>query len=351
MGYRLRAFLYQLKLLLEQLRQFGLMVLLFAGPALPSVLFLLVLALGLIVRNQGGSQETIELILLCLAGQGMLTWTLRSAMLDLQHRQFGLSLAASKRLCTAMDVLLSWLLNPLLLASLAIAGAMNWEQHMHAQHFIPFIMLQVFFGILMLYRPGEGMSALVAGGFICLLPIGLMQSLALLAMIFSLAAVFSLPNLKSEIQVRGMTGFWLQFLHASYSRVLWRIVLAVLLVSAVGVISRHRPDFANAITLIAAMVTALLLSSIQFDVDKKVREWQRFFTQLGKERALKFSQYAVSLVFVTVGGLVFFAIFRHLPAALALLLVAVVLLWFATKRPALYAPAWFFTSALVLAAL
>ncbi|MEI8665165.1 DUF6136 family protein [Pseudoalteromonas sp. B28] len=157
-GYRYLAYTFELKQLLQQLKNFGLLFLVVLGSSALGFVLLLFLGLGKVIDSADTPLYGAQMALFYLLLQSVMISAMKLAIKNSNQRLFQLTIAHPSWLYLA-DIKLLFISNGWLIASLLIALDLTFEQWLKVPHFIVFMSIQLGLGIVCLYKP----SALVYG--------------------------------------------------------------------------------------------------------------------------------------------------------------------------------------------
>lgn len=353
-SYRYLAYTFELKQLLLQLKNFGLLFLVVLGSSALGCVLLLFLGLGKIIDSADTPLYGAQMALFYLLLQSVMISAMKQAIKNSNQRLFQHTIAHPSWLHLA-DIKLLFISNGWLIASLLIALDLTLAQWLKAPHFIFFIFLQLGLGVVCLYKP----SALVYGFILSALFLFTPSNIPPLvyhigfSILFSISLFIPRININGRVSARSLFGFWFCFFINHSWILVWRLSLLLCVLMASTTLVAERADLVNILDAVAMAFIVLFCSSLQFDCAKVYAQYRLFFKTCQKARTFYISQFIPSMLLFLAAFVTYSITFEKVDISLlgSSLPWCLLLVYFAQKKPAHYALVWLITTMLLLALL
>lgn len=340
--YRALAFNQQISLLSHQIKQLLGMLFVVLYSASPGVILLIFLALGKIIKSDGGSVNQVGIAWCFLVVQTVFFYALRHAILNTEQRYFQLSIAKSRWWIWLVDCRNLMFTHVFLWCSLFLLGTMNSSQLSQNMHFIVFTALQLLLGILSLYRMQQTvMFCLCSAVLVAVFP-NLSPFSMLLGWFILLLGCCFVPsiNWQTTLSVKNMKGFWLSFYSHHYQVLLWRLACGVVIVTSMLVLERERPDLNYYSAYFSYFTLLLLVATLHIEVAKITAQFGAFFYSVNKLDSFNITRILNSTLLYFLLLALTFLLFNQWCLAAGVSIVAVVCFYVAEKKPERLALVW-----------
>ncbi|AOT09465.1 DUF6136 family protein [Pseudoalteromonas luteoviolacea] len=287
--YRFAAFKVELRELRRQLAEFSLLLASLFFIYLPGLALGIFYALGKIVQFESES-DVIYMTFGFLLLQSLLLHTLKSAVLDMAHRNYHGTLLKSRFHQWVADQGLLLLCHVLFLFALFLAVSMGWQSLLQAPQFMMFMLAQLILAITLLYRPISACVILITA---CLLVFVCESFKAYyLALALTLVGSLLLPRYYKAVRLNKVTAhsFWWQWTIVQPWAVLWRLGMTILTYWCTWVIVTERPDLKSYYAVMAQLFNVLWWSSLLIDTNKQTIKYRSYWQTLSQFKQVQRSQ-------------------------------------------------------------
>ncbi|WP_027669487.1 DUF6136 family protein [Rheinheimera baltica] len=275
--FRWRCFGSATRQLMQQLQQLMLWLVILLGPALAALLFMLLLALGVLYRPDLPVQQRLLLCWCLICGQTLLLWLYQDAVLASRYQIFLRSFAVPSVWQRSADMLLMLLCSPMLLLHLLIIASADLNLWHTVLPQLSFAILQLLFTVSALYRPQPtALLLLLCLPAMLLWPLSFSSGLGLLALLWLSALLpFRFPSL--QFRSRNALLFWLKCWRHQLPQWLSRCMLLLLCLLMAYISLQQRPDLSALISFICGLCLLVLSTSMQLNSNNTVQHYALFF--------------------------------------------------------------------------
>ncbi|QTH71913.1 DUF6136 family protein [Pseudoalteromonas xiamenensis] len=309
-NYRFDAYCIGMRELFEQIKQFSVMIVLLFYTATPGLLALIFLWMGKVVQEQVGQDGSQIHAWALLVLQSVLFLVIRPVVLNSANLTFQRSLFSNLWPLRVMDGVLMTISNVPFWIAVLLASQMGWSKVALAPHFSLFIVAQLIFGLISLYRPTAVFISLVSA----FLLVGWFSTLFLWLsfIIIWLICLTLLPLDKylnvasvSNFKANSQMSFWLIWVKEHASSVLWRFGVMFVLLFTSDYVLTLRPDLIEVIGAFCIALSLLLWGSFIFATKPLLKQYLGFWRSLKLEKKIyrQFFGLHLCVLFFVWGGL------------------------------------------------
>lgn len=308
---RKQIFDQELKQIFAQVKQFGLLLIVFLGTAVPVLFFVMLLGFGIVLNNKGSALGSLIIVWGLLLTQSVLLLTFKKAILGSEFYLYLSSLNVGKGYKTSITVLLTLYCHPLLLIHVFILASIDPRRWVDVPHGFVFLALQIICTMLILCKESTvywflGLSFLWLGlgsyfsAFASLTLIEHLYSYVFLCML----SLF-LPSKIAQIRLNlsPFIRLWMNQFFAQHGLIQFQISLTLLVSIMTMYCNIHLPQYASYINFLGAQIIVLASSSVQLMVNRQIARYTHFFHDQLSSPTLRYYQY---LAPVMLGALMLF---------------------------------------------
>jgi hypothetical protein len=338
---RKQIFVYELKHMLRQIEHLLLFVIAFLGTALPALLFISLLAFGIILDNDSSSTQLLFIVWALVMTQSMLLQLVKQAILGSRYHLYLTSLGQSSAKRIAADLILGFICNPIVFLYLFVLMSISPQHWIEIPHGFLLLFLLLVGSLVSIYRPKGLYTFLLLS--ICSIPFLSSHSFIFGLLIFCVLQVLSIlvfmtrkpliPSFSLSFPVQWM--FWLSLSLGSglasnkiglkgqkSNSLLSACAVASLLIIMTHYCISNLPDYVSVVTFIGAQLIVLSTASLQISIHRIIDSYPLFFSAYLANTAISRAQYwvsiAASLIMLSIASAVFgsFMVLLHLLSAL-----------------------------------
>lgn len=343
--YRYNAYQQGLNDLLEQIKQFGLMIVLLFYTAIPGVFLLAFFWLGKVVQVEGQDNGSMLHAWSLLVLQTVIIGILKPAILDTKHRTYQHSLVDGPVLMKLADFGLMMLTHAPFWMSIYLAFSMEPGKLNKAPQFIAFLALQVGFAYVALHHLRRVALCLVIGfGLLWIAPTALIW---IVGITLSLCILTVLPKsikpkhwILLDLTTSQIWQIWVVWALNNAILLLWRVVFSVVIVASLDVVVVARPDLEVVIAPFSLALCLFVWGSLVFTTKPVVKEYVSYWRSVDKEKQVYRQFFIIHTIILAIVWLVLFSFYSNnllLPYYLPSLFLFV---WLAWRSAKLFAVAW-----------
>lgn len=338
LSYRILALQEYIYEQLNQLKQLGLIAVLFMYTAIPGLVLLLFLALGKVVTQD---PELGLLLTVCLiVAQTEISAALVNGVTNSKNRLFQRGLVGKLQRISA-DVLLSLTTNLVFLLCLPLLMSLGLDRWLDTAHFLFFIAIVVLSGLLATLKPAHAKSHVI-GLLVISLFINTSLNYLLLATLVWQILLFVLPaGLLTNLTTSFKLGFWPSFHWYNLGQLWWRGLFITALIACANVLYVNRPDLGFFIHCFISPFVLYIATSQQLNQNECVKQYQLWLNSLGSPKPLLRSQFIAPLVLGIVGLVYLQLMTVHLMSLTVFFFALLLGVYTAYKHIKLFAIAWF----------
>jgi hypothetical protein len=337
--YRYKAFKTALTELINQLNQFILMITTLFYIFLPGLIASLFFGLGKIVQSES-VLVSIQVIFAYLFMQTLLITVLKPAILDSQHRCFQLSILPNKLHQYLADITLLLASHVMLIATVILAIAMGPDKLIKAPQLVLFILTQISFSVVLLYR----LQSVVWALLIVFLSLWWFSSTVQFLLFTNIVLIIccyvpklQVPNLTYSVNI---WSFWVAYALTYSWALIWRFAATFLVLWATAIIQSVRSDLLHWYMLAAVLINQLWWSTLMIETAQLLKETRLFWESLGKYKdILRVHIFLLSIICIVLwcGTGLLFGFDMYMIGALFCLPI---LMYSAVNKPKLVAVTW-----------
>lgn len=313
-GLRKHIFVNELKQMLQQIRQLSLFIIAFLGTAIPALLFISLLAFGVILNNDSSTTQLLLIVWALIMMQSMLLLLAKTAILGSRYRYYLANLERGLVKRFVADSILALICNPIMLLYVFVLASISAEYWQEIPHGFLLLLLLFVGNVMCLYKP-QGLYWFL-GFALCSIPLLASQSLVLGLFVFctiQLLTMFWFMARKSmfswfslSLPIEWM--FWLSLCLGSHAgayqtsgsgqksnTVLSVCAIATLLIIMTYYCALNLPQYILTIHFIGAQLIVLTGASLQISIHKIINTYPLFFSSYLSNPAIAKGQYWVSI--------------------------------------------------------
>lgn len=362
---RKQIFVYELKHMLRQIEHLLLFVIAFLGTALPALLFISLLAFGIILDNDSSTTQLLFIVWALVMTQSMLLQLVKQAILGSRYHLYLTSLGQSYVKRITADFVIGLICNPIVFLYLFVLMSIAPQHWIEIPHGFLLLFLLLVGSLVCIYRPKGLYTFLVLS--ICSIPFLSTQSFVFGLLVFCALQVLSilvfmtrkplLPLFSLSLPIKWM--FWLSLCLGSglasnktgvkgqkSNSLLSACGVAGLLIIMTHYCIVNLPDYALVVTFIGAQLIVLSTASLQISIHRIIDSYPLFFVAYlanpGISRAQYWVSIAASLTMLLIASVVLgsFMVLLHL-------LPAVFCIYCAKRLPKFFIASWLVSSGLL----
>lgn len=362
---RKQIFVYELKHMLRQIEHLLLFVIAFLGTALPALLFISLLAFGIILDNDSSTTQLLFIVWALVMTQSMLLQLVKQAILGSRYHLYLTSLGQSYVKRITADFVIGLICNPIVFLYLFVLMSIAPQHWIEIPHGFLLLFLLLVGSLVCIYRPKGLYSFLVLS--ICSIPFLSTQSFVFGLLVFCVLQVLSIlvfmtrkplfPSFSLSLPIKWM--FWLSLCLGSglasnktgvkgqkSNSLLSACGVAGLLIIMTHYCIVNLPDYALVVSFIGAQLIVLSTASLQISIHRIINSYPLFFVAYLANPAISIAQYwvsiAASLIMLLIASVVLgsFMVLLHLLSALFCI-------YCAKRLPKFFIASWLLSSGLL----
>ena len=274
---RWQIFRHEVKCLMTQIENLAIGLIAFLGVAIPALIYLVLLGLGIILEHPDDADKAISTSFNMLAIQTLIIFLFRAAINAENYQSFIKTLGLGKVHHHFVDLVLMMLCMPLLFLLAAIIFSVpiaGWRELPHG-----FALLSQFlcFALVALYFPTRMLGLLLFNLLLTLFPLSLLQYyLGTHLSLFLLLMNRPFPVVKSP-KLPFLLRYWWQFAISQKTVLINCLLSFITIASTVGSLRGELIEYANFVYLIGLMLILLLASCTQISVNRHLNEYAHFY--------------------------------------------------------------------------
>ena len=362
---RKQIFVHELKYMLRQIEHLLLFIIIFLGTAIPALLFISLLAFGVILDNDSSSTQLLFIVWALIMTQSMLLQLTKQAILGSRYYLYLTSLDQGFVKRITADFMLGLICNPIVFLYLFVLTSIAPQHWIEIPHGFLLLFLLLLGSLVCLYKPKGLYTFLVLS--MCSIPLLSSQNFVLGLTVFCVLQVLSIlifmarkplfPSFSLSLPVQWM--FWLTLCLGSglasektglkgqkSNSLLSACAVASLLIIMTHYCVSNLPEYAKAVTFIGAQFIVLSTASLQISIHRIIDTYPLFFASYLANSALSRGQYwvsvAASFTMLLLASLVLGSVI-----VLLHLLPALFCIYCAKRLPKFFIAAWLVSSALL----
>lgn len=314
LGYfslRKQIFVHELKHMLRQIEHLLLFSIAFLGTALPALLFISLLAFGVILDNDSSSTQLLFIVWALLITQSMILQLAKQAILGSRYHLYLISLEQGFAKRFTADFILGLFCNPIIFLYMFVLMSIAPQRWVEIPHGFLVLFLLFVGSLVCIYKPRGLYTFLLLA--MCSIPLLSAYSFVFGLFVFCILQVlciliflthkplfssFSLP-----LPVEWM--FWLSLCIGGSSGIaglkgqnsnslLSACAVASLLIIMTHYSALNLPEYIPAVTFIGAQLIVLCTASIQISIHRIIHTYPLFFAGYLEVSSISRSQYWVS---------------------------------------------------------
>jgi hypothetical protein len=316
LGYiRLRSlvFKHEIQHFLKQIEQFMLLTVFFLGTAIQGLLFLALLAFGVVLDNESSVSQLLFIVWALLTTQSLMLLLFKQAILGHRYAFFLASFYCSnvkKYLC---DIWLATLCNPIIIMYLFIIGSISPQDWPQIPHGFLLLYLLLSSMLMNIYKPQSNVGFLAIA--LLVIPLVSEQSLIFGLLLFSccqlVALLFSSFQVHKRLVSRAILPtpytFWFSLARGSkpsttqtsrsgqkHDTLLIACAIATIVIVMTNYVAHELPQFTLIVHAIGASFIILATTSVQLSLRKISTQYPLFFNMYVDHLTFSRLQYWVS---------------------------------------------------------
>lgn len=345
LSYRYNAYQQGLSDLFEQIKQFGLMVVLLFYTAIPGLFLLAFFWLGKVVQVEGQENGSMFHAWSLLVLQTVIIGILKPAILDTKHRTFQHALVHSRVVIKLADFALMLLSHVPFWMSMYLALSMEPNKLNKAPQFIAFLALQIGFGYFVLHHFLRVLLCLIIGfGLLWIAPTALIWSaaIALCLLILTVLPHSIRPKhlLFIDLTTSQIWQIWVVWALNNVMLLLWRVICCVVIIASLNVVVVARPDLEVVIAPLSLAICLFIWGSLIFTTKPVVQDYVLYWRSINKENQVYRQFFFIHTTILAIVWWILFSYYSNnllLPFYLPSLFLFV---WSAWRSARLFAVLW-----------
>lgn len=362
---RKQIFVHELKHMLRQIEHLLLFIIAFLGTAIPALLFISLLAFGVILDNDSSSTQLLFIVWALIMTQSVLLQLAKQAILGSRYHLYLTSLEQGFAKRISADFILGLICNPIIFLYLFVLISIAPQHWIEIPHGFLLLFLLFVGSLVCIYKPKGLYTFLVLS--MCSIPLLSSQSFVFGLSVFCILQVLSIlvfmtrkplfSSLPLTLPVEWM--FWLSLCLGSglardksslkgqkSNSLLSACAVASLLIIMTHYCASNLPEYVEAVTFIGAQFIVLSTASLQISIHRIIDTYPLFFASYLAHPAISRAQYwvsaAASFTMLMIASVVLgsFIVLFHLLSAL-------LCIYCANRLPKFFIAAWLISSALL----
>lgn len=345
---RWQTFRHEVRCLMTQIENLAIGLMAFLGIAIPALLYLVLLGLGIILEHPDDAPKAISTSFNMLAIQTLIIFLFRVAINAENYQGFIKTLGLGKAHHRVIDFLLMLICMPLLILLSAIIVSVpivSWSELPHG-----FALLSQFicFALVALYSPTRMLGLLLFNMLLTLSSLSLLQyyfasHLSLLVLLLN--RPLPTPSLP---QLPFLFGFWWKFALSQKTVLINCLLSFIIIASTVSLVNGELIEYVEIVYLIGLMLIMLIASCTQISVNRHLNEYTHFYKAHLNTQLIRLGMFILPLALLVVGLIIFVTVNGFLPVCMIVILCCPLLFWVARKYESRLMIAWIVMSICLL---